>query len=339
MAPKPFSLSNAVTRLTPFATRPLAQSDESELVRLLERLPPGVPMELVSAAMKRLADGRGVEWLFWAPRSYAPAVAEIIHRSKKKEPLSVFLRAALPSKPEEWGEDVYELRDAFDAINYSALARARKGRDRRFAPYVKDARVVTGAQAWCAAFPDDPDDVLLFLAFEGSEASLDVILPAVKKKLAEKELDFLTDDVVPLLTRPAAASLKALILEKTSTRNAGSWGLQAARALGLTQGDALKFKVSLFAQGDWPKLRMWFDSTKDPSVGGIWNFNEHVHFARHDPKKTPLKNLEAVTEKLRLEATENQTTWVRGQFSSPMRAPFKATLAAWVQAQLPGVAW
>jgi hypothetical protein len=331
------SLPNAIKRLTPFAARAPTQPEESDIVRLLERLPPGVSVELVAAVMKRLAKARGLEWLFWAPRAYAPAIAEAM-KTLKREPLAVFLHAALPSKLEEWGEQVYELKDAYGAFEYISLRSYRKNRARALARIVGDPRVINGAQATLAVFPDDPHSLLLLLAFEGSESSMDVILPIVTKLLKDPaELDFLRDDVVPLLEKPATASLKAFILQKTEQRNSGSWGLQAARALGMTEGSALKFKINLFAPGDWPKLRMWFDSTKDPSVGGIWNFNEHVRFALQDPKKTPLQTLDAVLAKLRLEATENDTKWVRYEFSSPVRAPFKITLAAWVAKQLPGV--
>lgn len=337
MAPKPLSLPNALERLTPFATRALTQPDHSQLVGLLERLPPGLPMNLVATVMKRLAKTSGIEWVFVAPRGYAPAVAQAV-KVQKKDPLAVFLQAALPSKVEAWGEQPYELKEAYGGIEYVSLEGHRKSRARALARIAGDARVVAGAQALLKAFPADPRDALLFLAFEGSKSSLNVIRPVVTKFLKDpSELDFLRDDVVPLLEKPATASLKALILDTTEQRNAGSWGLQAGRALGMTEGAALKFKVNVFAKGDWPKVRMWFDSTKDPSAGGTWNWNERVRFGRHDPKKAPLKNLEAVLAKVRLEATENATTWVRYEFSSPMRAPFKARLAAWVAGQLPGV--
>lgn len=337
MASKPLSLPNALKRLTPFATRTPTQTEESEIVRLLERLPPGVPMDLVAGVMKRLAKARGIEWVFSAPHAYAPAIAQAV-KAQNKEPLAVFLRAALPSKLEAWGDQVFDLKDAHSGIEYISLAGSRSSRAGVFARLAADRRVIRGAQAMLAAFPGDPHDALLFLAYEGSASSMDVILPIVTRLLKDpSELDFLRDDVVPLLTKPATKRLKAHIVEKTEKRNSGSWGLQAGRALGMTEGAALKFKLSVFAKGDWPKVRMWFDSTKDPSAGGIWNFNEHVHFGRHDPKKSPLKNLEAVLGTVRLEATENNTSWVRYEFSSPVRAPFKANLAAWVAGQLPGV--
>lgn len=334
--PKPFSPKVALARLTSFADHAPNQLEESDIVTLFERLPPGMPMPLVTRVMKRLAKARDVEWVFRAPAEYAPAIAEVL-RATPHAPLSVFLLAALPSKVEEWGAQTYELRDCRDWLECYKAKKYRASRARCLEPYTRDVRVVAGAQAELAAHPDATHAMLL-LALEGSEGSVDVMLNPVRALMKDPaKLDFLRQDVVPLLQAPATRALKEVIVGKAEQRNSGSWGLQAARALGMTDGTALKFKVNLFAAGDWPKLRMWFDSTRDPSCGGIWNFNEHVRIPSPNPKSAPVENLEAVLASLMQEASDNNTKWVRYTFASPARMPFKKTLAAFVAERLPKV--
>jgi hypothetical protein len=69
----------------------------------------------------------------------------------------------------------------------------------------------------------------------------------------------------------------------------------------------------------------------------VYEMHKYRRFAPADPKRAPVENLEAVLATLMKEATENRTRWVRYTFSSPVRAPFKKTLAAFVAKQLPAV--
>jgi hypothetical protein len=233
-----------------------------------------------------------------------------------------------------------ELENEIFYLSVYAMKKYRSTRGRHLASYAKNKKLVAYAQAQIAKLPPDTSNGAMFLlAVDGSKASVDVLTRAVTKLLKDaSNLDWLTYDLAPLLTRPATKSLRKVILDRTAKRSAASRGLQAGEALGLTGAESFRFKIAIYAK--WSKIRLWFDSTKDPWYDAIWNWNELVALPR-GKKATPLAELEAVFEHARtgkdvVRALQG-TKWERYELTTPHRGPFKRLLEAWVAKQLPGI--
>lgn len=339
---KELSVERATKLLEPFAKRPPEGADRQTLYDTLGRLPAGLSMELVTKVLQQDAkakkDRTGVARSLRA--EYAPAVASVL-RKYPREAASIFMLAALPANPAKWGTAHTELNTGMFWLSIYAMDRYRKNRASSLERYARDPRMMAGARAQIAKLaPDTSNHASLLLAHEGSKKSIDALEPAVKKLMKDpSNLDWLTYDLAPLLTKPAAKALQRLILGKTVKRNAASRGLQAGESLGLTGADSFRFKVAIYAK--WSRIRLWFDSTKDPWYDAIWNWNELVALPRPKKSVTPLAELEAVFAHAMngndvVRALQG-TKWERYELSSPHRGPFKKALDDWLAKQLPGI--
>lgn len=333
-------MERATKLLEPFATRPPEQVEKSTLYDTLERLPAGVSMDLVTSVLRYQSRTNGTDVARGLRPEYAPAIATVL-RQHPDEAESIFLLAALPADPSTWGDALAELNIDLHYLAIYGMKSRRHGRAGNLAQYANDERVLAGARAQIAKLaPSTSNDAMLLLAHEGSKASVDVLAPAVHELLKDnRNLDWLTYDLAPLMTQPATAELKALILGKTAKRNAASRGLLAGEALGLTGADSFRFKVAMYAK--YSKIRLWFDSTKDPWYDAVWNWHERVFFPRSGKDITPLAELEGVLQHAvsgpDVVRALQGTTWERYELSTPHRGPFRKSLEDWVAKQLAGI--
>jgi hypothetical protein len=337
---KELTVERATKLLEPFSSRAPQQSEKPALYDTLDRLPPGVSMKLVTAVLKHQAAKNGTDVARRLRPEYASAIASVL-KAHRKSPEAMFLLAALPKNPSTWGTALAEVNDGLFYLGYHAMSSKRRGRAQSLAPYATDPRIVAGARAQIAKLePSKDNEAMLLLALEGSKASVAVLAPAVRELLENRHnLDWLTYDLAPLMTQPATVPLRELILGKTTKRNAASRGLLAGESLGLTGADSFKFKIAMY--GKYSKIRLWFDSTKDPWYDAIWNWNELVDLPRVKKSTTPLAELEAVMAHAMtghdvVRALQG-TKWERYELTTPHRGPFRTLLEAWVAKQLHGV--
>lgn len=274
---KPLALADAVSRLTPFGrAAPSDRAGWKALDAVLSRLPEGVPLELLTNALAHASSGYHLHTLQGLPAFADDAVIAALELHAE-EPRAAFVLAGLRVTKKERHGALQEL--LWPGLDW---AKGKQNDLARLRQLVKRADFLVGAQAAVAL--TDPEEYvtsefLPLLAVDGSEDSLDVLMPFVQQAVKEKgsELDWLRRALVPLLAKtPATRALLAVLDDAVEVRTERSAAKVFCAALGMQPVPAvLQAEVSVRCNGPNPGKPLYqvkFDSTKARwcSVRGGW---------------------------------------------------------------------
>lgn len=274
---KPLPLADAVSRLTPFSKAgPSDGAQWKTLNATLARLPEGVPHALLTKVLANASEGYHLASLLGLPAFADDAVVAALELHDEV-PRAAFVLAGLRATEKDRHDALQEL-----LVPGLDWARGKQNDLTGLKKLAKRADFLAGAQAAVAL--TDPDEYvtcefLPLLAVDGSEASLDVLMPFVHRAVAEKgsDLDWLRRAVVPLLAKtPATKAMLAALDSAVEVRTKQSGALGFCAALGMQPvPSVLQADVSLRCNGPAlgkPLYQLKFDSTKARwcSVRGGW---------------------------------------------------------------------
>lgn len=225
-----------MTRVREDPTRALSDPTTSftEVKRLLQKLPDEVPAAVAAEAALRLRDGQA----WWGFARSAGKLPERVLRvllerlaEEARSPLTVFLLTAMQSSDDlerDWAMAIKGLLD----LN-SASAWSSKQRRKKIAGLAKSP-LLPAIQAAAQAGPAPRLDLLAVLAADGSDASVDALLPHFDKAMARQSE--LLDTLERLETHAAKTEPMRLMFESVERalreRNRASPALEFARHLG-----------------------------------------------------------------------------------------------------------
>lgn len=243
MAPtKPLEKKEAETRLR--------AKDWTTLRAALQRLPGDVDAALAGrVVLEQLGTGHYAAWTFGRHCQRVPphVIREVLRllSADSSTPERLFLREAVDSRlldaalTRAWVLALESLLDL--SLTYSWGSRQRR---ERFKALAKNPLVVSAIQAAVVGSEDPPIDMLAVLAVEGSDASIDALLPVFSKGDADSRLEKLA---VHAAKTPAMRAMLEAITSRRVKKEAGSSAVAfVSNVLGLAEPlEAVKFRIYL----------------------------------------------------------------------------------------------
>lgn len=290
---RPLTADRALERLGFFAKNPPSgRPNWKRFEAVLHRLPPGLPLAVVTKALEGFA---------WQPSRLAEFPAHLdeaklaVLTAHRDEPDAAFVLAAFTANGGK------RLKQLLEMTADAPWARLEK-RAAMAKLLVKQPELVAGAQAAFAVTPGDEDLIgspyLPVLAADGSADSIDLLLPFISKAVMSKSrvVDDVKNDLLPLMPDTAATrGLKAVLDSTLDQRAKTSPALAFAEALGMKPPPrTLVFSIAFQchranAPANWLKrnpFRVDVDSTR-----ANWFLHQNVGFAVLTPMTDPLKQM------------------------------------------------
>jgi hypothetical protein len=253
-------LETATATLERFAKTPAASRPQQLMIeKVLDALPEGVPAEpLIAVLTERVRGALNLSDLTRIPAWAFPQAVAALQRLPR-QPNVAFVLAALPMM----GNDRKALEELVRVV-YS-LDWAGRAKREPLVQWAKNPALVAGAQAAVALDPFDyvTSRFMPLLAAEGSEASIDGLMPFIQRAVKEQgsQLDWLKDQLAPLFAdTQACRDVRAMLEAKTAERTARSPALDFAKQLGIDPPPpVLQFNARFAGPGGF-SIRV--DSTK-----------------------------------------------------------------------------
>lgn len=211
----------------------------------LKALPAGVDPALAAEAALTAVEARPWAMANTCRRLPVPVVREAMARlPERKGPWSTLLRVLVdPSLPDEALADRW--RFALETVlslmtSYGWGSKQRKAKIRSLA---EDAEVLAAVQATAASSAIVPLDMLAVLAFDGSDASVDALIPHVGRAAESRDvrLDRLEKLKVHARPTPAVTAMLESVTAMLAERNAASPALELPPLIGLGTLDVFWF--------------------------------------------------------------------------------------------------
>lgn len=191
-------------------------------------------------------------------RSIRP-ILQALEEARPADPLVRFLRVAFDEQAPEasWREAVNALKQLESDLSWGSSARRAQ-----MAAMAKHPRLLTAFQAATVAAPRVPTTFLAVLALDGSETSLDAVLPHFDRAMKDPlQLEALTQ-LEPFATgQPRLQPMMDHVRAQKSRATQASAVLQLARAQGWVKGDQ-RFRVQVRMDGT-PRANVWCDLQLD----------------------------------------------------------------------------
>ncbi len=213
--------------------------DPKTSAEVLDRLPDDVDPELAAeAALSLIGPNRTSSWLFarCCGRLPAPVIRAVLTRFAQRVPKSahgIFLTEAVPDGPgltDAWKTALGALLDM-----QTEYAWGSKQRRAKLKALSESPRFLPAIQAAVVGSDEALIDMLAVLAADGSEASIDALLPRFVR--AQKDRSQLLDQLARVKTHaaktPAMEAMLASVMEGLQERNENSPALAFARTIGL----------------------------------------------------------------------------------------------------------
>lgn len=223
------------------------RAEGRRLVEAIQRLPAKTTPDRAAAAVARLSESDYGLLLARDFQFSAPVVRALLARlATERRALTIFLVEAAPSHLDD-----RHLREAWrtaaDAL-LSLMTPGGWGSSRMKATVrgvAKTPRLLAATQAAVVGGKDAPSSLMAVLAADGSEASVDALLPAFSRASEEQTelLDRMKRIKVHAANNASLDAMFAALERRIDERNSTSPALTFARALGL---DAKRFVVRLW---------------------------------------------------------------------------------------------
>lgn len=214
----------------------------------LETPPPGVPVSLLAEVVLRERDTESTTFYVRAPPKLSRPIVNAILDILRAEPpslVSVFLLSALDETAPE--RDWVAAAEALSSL-YSTLSWGSAPRRASFKRLAK-GRFLPAFQAVAVAIADVPTELLTVLAADGSEASVDALMPHFQRAATQKDsaLDQLERVKTHAAKTKSIASLLAAVDRLMSERNVASPALAFGRSLGFEDVETFQLHFGVWS--------------------------------------------------------------------------------------------
>lgn len=215
--------------------------------QVLKALPAGVDPALAAEATVAGLSSRPWFMANTCRKLPVPVIREAVARLPDKQgPWATFLRILVDG---DAGDEALAARwrYALEAVLSlgTSYAWGSKQRKAKIQSLAQDAEVLAAVQATAAASPVVPLDMLAVLAFDGSEASVDALIPHVGRAADSRDtrLDRLEKLKVHARPTPAVTSMLESVTAMLAERNAASPALELPPLIGLGTLDVFWFSA------------------------------------------------------------------------------------------------
>jgi hypothetical protein len=243
-----------------------SSSDVHELLEVLWRLPLDVDPRLTAKGALRLFEPQRRSSYFFArgtlnlPADVIPLVIKGLKKHRTHASALYVVEAMRDSdRADDWNEALSALLD-MQRDNFTWGSKERRGWIQAVA---QNPRLLRAVQAAVVGSAEPQRDMLGVLAADGSEASMDALLPHFAR--AERDATSLLETLKKLETHakktPAFDAMLASVQRRLATRNEKSPCLKLARSLGF-EGERFRGRIALWSTNSRYEGMVTLDSKK-----------------------------------------------------------------------------